>query len=738
MDLVVDPAPDGVKLPGTGYTSGSLQDNVTISNDKGLIGGHLKYTTGMVTMYPDDRLKQEGNFIALWLHEIGDPYVNYDKIEAKVVNGAEEKELEVSDEGYICFRVDDRATTKLVVTVTIGEQTYEKEFKLTALTIDEYGWNILKETNLSSEKFYSLLGDDPTYKPAEDIYSAEEKNWRPFTDYRNLSLIQQAIDYGWNCEFVSIDGELPNEWIKTAIKMSLNKKSEEIQPLQWNITSRFLDLKMNTTYTVSFYARHEIGNDEPSVITVQVHETNDKGEDAYVSGTEPIARFDDVIVRGDDSWKYYSHTFTTPKEFSDPKYNRLFLNVGNGSRDVSNGVLIAGLKLEEGDHATGWDDYYSGDNALLDTDQPTFTNVNENLSLPSYYNYRRSDAMSEQGRAEIQFISNEDLPSPDLLINNKYVIEKTQSYPYNYVGLEFRMDYIKDVIRQQYGVKDGDPVTVSAYIKMSQSNVFTIGTHNPDLVRNENLYITYDLVPNEWNRVVYTFIQNSETFANLYNRWLFSCTDLQNKIGFTLEICGIKIEKGAHVTPYRPAPSDFNINYLLNSNLEKTTEDYGFGNVYGISSIKDISYNIPVTLTVDGDVGEGKYGFTAYNVIYTQSKQELQSGIIGFCGADNSSPPPSTIINGRPFIKNNIFGYVGTYTLTDPISYNTHYPEMFDESSKVVGTSIYVSPKTVSGVSSTLHKLKLEVGRYPTKWVDGTGDPAYVASDEDDRDLEVT
>ena len=254
MDLVVDPAPDGVKLPGTGYTSGSLQDNLTISNDKGLIGGHLKYTTGMVTMYPDDRLKQEGNYIALWLHEIGDPYVNYDKIEAKVVNGAEEKELEVSDEGYICFRVDDRATTKLVVTVTIGEQTYDKEFKLTALTVDEYGWNILKGTNLSEEKRYNPADGTHVFNMAGSGNPYLETPDTPWESSTNTN-----TNEGLTVEFRDVT-DLPNEWVKTSLYMKYIFHEPDADPVTrgFNVCTRKLPLYNGRTYTISGYVRGNI------------------------------------------------------------------------------------------------------------------------------------------------------------------------------------------------------------------------------------------------------------------------------------------------------------------------------------------------------------------------------------------------------------------------------------------------------------------------------------------------
>ena len=441
---------------------------------------------------------------------------------------------------------------------------------------------------------------------------------------------------------------------------------------------------------------------------------------------EPVSYNDHEIL--EDKYTRHEISFTTDEDISEYVF-RVGFYVAEESNSQDYTWSIAGLKLEEGDHATGWDDYWSGDNLLLDTDQPDLNNHNPNISQGLYRQiYSNIPSMI----SNIEFIRDDDLPETGLLINNKMVINTTVQNSGNYINIYFNhLDSKVDL-----GVKTGDPVTLSYYIKPHASTytgeivLVRVGLSSSKDMGSTILLNSLDA--NKWNKIVCTVI-NDENLDLSSGNLVLSYRNIKPAKNMTIEICGMKLEKGAHVTDYRIAPTDFNINYLLNSEVNLTNDEYCITNKFVelISDFNnDTSHMQPLVITMDADINPRRDHFSTYFVLGPSEGGPVNS---------RGSISPLTYLSLEPRLEkvksNSYYNYIlyGRVPNIDTFEDGRYFGSIFN------GLDVYVSPRSErDGANSTIRKIKLELGRYPTKWVDGTGDSAYVPSDEEDDDLEVT
>ena len=126
ISLTVKPVDGGTNKYGKDISD--LQDGITIEGDE--ISGTLKYTKDFVKAFGED--EKDGNFLAL---EISSD--NGKTITTEVVNGTHGPVT--VDDGFCIYRITDKDTQKIKITVSKGDQSKVVQYGLTGLTCDEAG-----------------------------------------------------------------------------------------------------------------------------------------------------------------------------------------------------------------------------------------------------------------------------------------------------------------------------------------------------------------------------------------------------------------------------------------------------------------------------------------------------------------------------------------------------------------------------------------------------------------------
>ena len=126
ISLTVKPVDGGTNKYGKDISD--LQDGITIEGDE--ISGTLKYTKDFVKAFGED--EKDGNFLAL---EISSD--NGETITTEVVNGTHGPVT--VDDGFCIYRITDKDTQKIKITVSKGDQSKVVQYGLTGLTCDEAG-----------------------------------------------------------------------------------------------------------------------------------------------------------------------------------------------------------------------------------------------------------------------------------------------------------------------------------------------------------------------------------------------------------------------------------------------------------------------------------------------------------------------------------------------------------------------------------------------------------------------
>lgn len=125
ISLTVKPVDGGTNKYGKDIKD--LQDGITIEGDE--ITGTLKYVTGF-DEFSSDPSEQEGNFLALDLSS-----EDGEEIITEVVNGTHGPVT--VDDGFCIYRITDKDTQSIKVTVTKGGQSKIVQYGLTGLICNE-------------------------------------------------------------------------------------------------------------------------------------------------------------------------------------------------------------------------------------------------------------------------------------------------------------------------------------------------------------------------------------------------------------------------------------------------------------------------------------------------------------------------------------------------------------------------------------------------------------------------
>ena len=124
ISLTVKPVDGGTNKYGKDISD--LQDGITIEGDE--ISGTLKYTKDFVKAFGED--EKDGNFLAL---EISSD--NGETITTEVVNGTHGPVT--VDDGFCIYRITDKDTQKIKITVSKGDQSKVVQYGLTGLTCNQ-------------------------------------------------------------------------------------------------------------------------------------------------------------------------------------------------------------------------------------------------------------------------------------------------------------------------------------------------------------------------------------------------------------------------------------------------------------------------------------------------------------------------------------------------------------------------------------------------------------------------
>ena len=125
ISLTVKPVDGGTNKYGKDISE--LQTGITIEGEE--ITGTLNHVTEF-DEFSSDISEQEGNFLAL---EISTE--NGDTITTEVVNGT--KGPVTVDDGFCIYRIDDKDTQKIKITVSKGDQSKVVQYSLIGLTCNE-------------------------------------------------------------------------------------------------------------------------------------------------------------------------------------------------------------------------------------------------------------------------------------------------------------------------------------------------------------------------------------------------------------------------------------------------------------------------------------------------------------------------------------------------------------------------------------------------------------------------
>ena len=125
ISLTVKPVDGGTNKYGKDISD--LQDGITIGGDE--ISGTLNHVTDFGN-FSSIVSEQEGNFLAL---EISSD--NGETITTEVVNGTHGPVT--VDDGFCIYRITDKDTQKIKITVSKGDQSKVVQYGLTGLTCNQ-------------------------------------------------------------------------------------------------------------------------------------------------------------------------------------------------------------------------------------------------------------------------------------------------------------------------------------------------------------------------------------------------------------------------------------------------------------------------------------------------------------------------------------------------------------------------------------------------------------------------
>lgn len=109
-----------------GKTANDLQSNIVIGDSS--IKGNLKYVTEFTEFNPSDPNEQEGNFLALSVD--ADPEAT---IASEFIGGKHPEPVDLTEDKYCVYKITDKDTQKIKITVEKDEDSSETTYDLSGL-----------------------------------------------------------------------------------------------------------------------------------------------------------------------------------------------------------------------------------------------------------------------------------------------------------------------------------------------------------------------------------------------------------------------------------------------------------------------------------------------------------------------------------------------------------------------------------------------------------------------------
>lgn len=113
-----------------GVSAKDLQSDIVI--EESAISGSLKNKESYTEFNPGDPSEQSGHYLALSFES-----EEAEKITTVIVNGKNKEPVDCTQDKYCVYRITNKDTQSIRVTVQKGDQSTTKEYSLTGLTLEE-------------------------------------------------------------------------------------------------------------------------------------------------------------------------------------------------------------------------------------------------------------------------------------------------------------------------------------------------------------------------------------------------------------------------------------------------------------------------------------------------------------------------------------------------------------------------------------------------------------------------